>query len=128
MPKNVAAKATTRDPLKTVADALDSAVKAARDGAADAKTAAGKALPAAGRFLSRFVYTTSYTISYGVVFPAVLIATSVPSDNAIVHGFVDGARAASDMVDQVKHRQLKAPSPRVPARSTANRAKRKTTK
>jgi hypothetical protein len=126
MPKNMAAKASPKDPLKTVADALDSAVKAAKDGAADAKTAAGKALPAAGRFLSRFVYTTSYTFSYGVVFPAVLIAKSMPANNAIVHGFVDGARAASEMVDQVKHRQLKAPAKTaVAARSKPSRAKRK---
>ena len=61
-----------------------------------------KALPAASRFLSRFIYTTSYTLSYGVVFPAVLIAKSIPSDNALVHGLVDGAKAASDTVDQWK--------------------------
>ena len=88
MAKSVAAKRTT-DPLKTVAAALDTAVKAAKDGAADARATAGKAIPAAGRFLSRFVYTTSYTFSYGIVFPAVLIAKSVPANNAVVHGFVD---------------------------------------
>ena len=37
-----------------------------------------------------------------IVFPAVLIAKSVPANNAVVHGFVDGARAASDTVDQMK--------------------------
>ena len=92
MPKSMATKTSARDPLKTVADALDVAVKAAKDGAADAKATAGKMLPAAGRFLSRFVYTTSYTLSYGVVFPAVLIAKSMPANNAVVHGFVDGAQ------------------------------------
>ena len=128
MAKTLAAKASSRDPLKTVADALDTAVKAAKDGAADAKATAGKAFPAAGRFLSRFVYTTSYTFSYGVVFPAVLIAKSIPTNNAIVHGFVDGARAASDMVDQLKNRQLertcRAASHHVPDRA---KGKRKTT-
>ena len=99
MPRNVAAKTSSRDPLKTVADALDTAVKAAKDGAADAKATAGKMLPAAGRFLSRFVYTTSYTFSYGVVFPAVLLAKSIPPNNAIVHGLVDGAHAANDHGD-----------------------------
>jgi hypothetical protein len=92
----------TGDPLKSVADALETAVQAAKDGAADARSAVDKAIPAAQRFLSRFVYTTSYTFSYGIVFPAVLIAKSIPSNNAIVHGFVDGARAASDTVDQWK--------------------------
>jgi hypothetical protein len=123
----MAAKASPRDPRRIVADAFDTAVKAAKDGAADAKSAAGKALPAAGRFLSRFVYTTSYTVSYGVVFPAVMIAKSIPANNAVVHGFVDGARAASDMVDQLKHRQLEplAHPPNSHSRST-NKGKRKT--
>src|SRR5271169_7225375 len=114
MPKNMAAKTSSGDPLKTVADALDTAVKAAKDGAADAKATAGKVLPAASRFLSRFVYTTSYTFSYGVVFPAVLIAKSIPANNAVVHGFVDGAQAASDMVDQLKSRQAPSSIIRLP--------------
>jgi hypothetical protein len=127
MAKSVAAKRAT-DPLKTVAAALDTAVKAAKDGAADARATAGKAIPAAGRFLSRFVYTTSYTFSYGIVFPAVLIAKSVPTNNAVVHGFVDGARAASDTVDQMKGRPLALPvkAPRLPSRSS--KGKRKTTR
>ena len=116
MPRNVAAKASSRDPLKTVADALDTAVKAAKDGAADAKATAGKVLPAAGRFLSRFVYTTSYTFSYGVVFPAMLLAKSIPPNNAIVHGLVHGAHAANDLVVQMKHRRLEAPTQPVRAR------------
>jgi len=126
MSKTLAAKASSRDPLKTVADALDTAVKAAKNGAADAKVAAGNALPAAGRFLSRFVYTTSYTFSYGVVFPAVMIAKSIPTNNAIVHGFVDGARAASDMVDQLKHRQLEPPAEPPPSHTGTSKGKRKT--
>jgi hypothetical protein len=117
MPRNVAAKTASRDPLKTIADALDTAVQAAKDGAADAKATAGKVLPAAGRFLSRFVYTTSYTFSYGVVFPAMLLATSIPPNNAVVHGLVDGAHAASDLVSQMKSRRLESPSQ--PARSRA---------
>jgi hypothetical protein len=127
MPRNVAAKTSSRDPLKTVADALDTAVKAAKDGAADAKATAGKVIPAAGRFLSRFVYTTSYTFSYGVVFPAMLLAKSIPPNNAIVHGFVDGAHAANDLVVQMKHRRLEAPPQSVRSRTkTTTKAKRKT--
>ncbi len=102
MSENMVTGASSTDPLKSVADALETAVQAAKDGAADARSAVDKALPAASRFLSRFVYTTSYTLSYGVVFPAVLLAKSIPSDNAFVHGLVDGAKAASDTVDQWK--------------------------
>jgi hypothetical protein len=125
MPRNVAAKTVSRDPLKTVADALDTAVKAAKDGAADAKATAGKMLPAAGRFASRLVYTTSYTLSYGVVFPAMLLAKSIPPNNAVVHGFVDGAHAASDLVDQMKNRRLAAPKQQQAPRVRAKTAKAK---
>lgn len=124
MAKSVAAKSAT-DPLKTVAAALDTAVKAAKDGVDDARGIAEKAIPAAGRFLSRFVYTTSYTFSYGIVFPTVLIARSVPTNNAIVHGFVDGARAATDTVDQMKRHSLQLPAkvPRLPSRSSNGKRK-----
>ena len=108
MSESITGGATAGDPLKSVADALETAVQAAKDGAADARATVEKALPAASRFLSRFVYTTCYTFSYGVVFPTVLIAKSIPTNNAVVNGFVDGARAASDMVDQLKSRQILA--------------------
>jgi hypothetical protein len=104
MSDDLVGEVSAADPPKSVADALETAVQAAKDGAADATSAVQKAIPAASRFLSRFVYTTSYTFSYGVVFPAVLIARSIPSDNALVRGLIDGARAASDTVDQWKSR------------------------
>ncbi len=110
MSEGITSEATSGDPLKSVADALETAVQAAKDGAADAKATVEKALPAASQFVSRFVYTTCYTFSYGVVFPTVLIAKSIPTNNAVVNGFVDGARAASDMVDQLKSRQLASPA------------------
>jgi hypothetical protein len=122
MPKALAPRISSSDPLKTVA-------KAMKDGAMDAKEAAGKLVPAAGRFLSRFVYTTSYTLAYGVVFPAVLVAKSIPPNNAVVHGFVDGARAASDMADQLKHRPPEAPAkPHLPQARSNNKGKRKTSR
>jgi hypothetical protein len=100
----------TSDPLKTVADAMENAVKAAREGALDAKARVDQAMPAVNRFVSRFVYTTCYTISYGVVFPTVLVARSVPKNNPIVHGLVDGAHAALDMVDEMQKRKLEVKS------------------
>ena len=126
MAKTLPAKGSSPDPLKTIAHALDTAVKAAKVGTADAKKAADQAFPAASRFLTRFVYTTSYTFSYGVVFPTIMIAKSIPANNAVVHGFVDGARAASEMVDQWKHRPLEAPAKPLASRSRSAKAKRKT--
>src|SRR5262249_23578066 len=105
MAKNRPVKASPNDPLKTVADTLDKAYKAAKGGTTDAQAAIGRALPSAGRFISRFVYTTSYTLSYGIVFPAVMLARSIPENNAVVHGFVDGARDASDRVESMKNRR-----------------------
>ena len=110
MSDNVSVEAQASDPLKTVADAMEHAVQAARDGASDARAKVDQALPAVNRFVSRFVYTTCYTISYGVVFPTVLVARSVPKDNPFVHGLVDGAHAAVDMVDEMRKRKLEAPS------------------
>jgi hypothetical protein len=104
------------DPLKAVADAMDNAVQAARDGAADARAAADRAIPAISQFVSRCVYMTSYSISYGVVFPVMLLARAVPKENALVHGLVDGARAATDMVDDWQAHQARA----LPAKPAAS--------
>jgi hypothetical protein len=95
---------TGSDPLKAVADAMDAAVKAAKEGAEEARATVADSLPAARKFVSRSVYNTCYAISYGVVFPTMLIVRMVPKDNAVVHGLVDGARAATDMVDEMKAR------------------------
>src|SRR5271165_6836087 len=110
MSENAPVEAQATDPLKTVADAMEHAVKAAREGAIDARAKVDQALPAVNRFVSRFVYTTCYTLSYGVVFPSVLVARTIPKDNPIVHGLVDGAHAAVDMVDEMRKRKLEAPS------------------
>jgi hypothetical protein len=128
MPKSVAAKISASDPLGTVADALDIAVTAVQDGAVDAKATAGNLLPAAGHFLSKFVYTTSYTLSYGVVFPTILIAKSIPANNSVVHGFVDGAKAANDMVVQLKNHRSDSVAMPVRSRSRATTPKRKNTR
>jgi hypothetical protein len=107
------------------------AVQAAKDGASNAKATAGNVVPAAGRFLSRTVYTMSYSLSYGFVFPVAFIAKSMPADNAVMHGLVDGARAANDWVDDLKHRKPEAPAPakrgrpRASATATKTRVKKK---
>jgi hypothetical protein len=98
------------DPLKAVADAMDAAVRAAKEGAEDARTTAVEALPAAGQMLSRLIYNTCYAVSYGIVFPTVFVARSIPANNAAVHGFVDGAHAAVDMVREMKQKSSAADS------------------
>ena len=111
MPKNGFVAPARQDAFRTVADAWDIAVQAVKDGASHATAMAGNAIPDTGRFLSRMVYTMSYSFSYGCVFPVAFVAKSLPSDNAIVTGMVDGARAASDWAQELKHRKPE-PAPR----------------
>lgn len=94
----------TQDPLKSMADALESAVQAAKEGAADARQAAEGFLPESGDMLSKIAYNTCYAISYGLVFPSVLLAQSIPHNNAFVHGLIDGAHAARDMAAEMKNK------------------------
>ncbi len=109
----------SRDAFRTVTDAWDVAVQAAKDGASNATAMAGQALPATSRFVSRMVYAMSYSFSYGCVFPVAFVAKSMPADNPITNGIVDGARAASDWVDELKHSK---PKPVVAAKRGRPRA------
>ena len=101
----------SHDPLKMVADAMEAAVQTAREGAAGAQATVAEAVPAASKVVSNLVYRACYGVSYGVVFPSVLLARSIPKDNPVVHGFVDGARAAIDMVNEMKGSALAPPAP-----------------
>lgn len=96
---------STTEAGNSVASVKDSAVQAMRDGAADARAAVDRAIPAVSNFVSRFVYTTSYSLSYGVVFPTMFVARMIPRDNPFVHGMIDGARAATDLVDDWQARR-----------------------
>jgi hypothetical protein len=101
---------TGSDPLKVVADALDTAVQATKDGAEKAREAASDAIPAANEFLMKAAYNTCYAISYGVVFPTMLLVRSIPKDNAAVHGLIDGAHAAMDSLQEMKAKADTAPA------------------
>ena len=83
MSKNGFVAPASRDALQTVTDAWDTAVQAAKDGAAHARATAGDAFPAATRFLSRMVYTMSYSFSYGTVFPVAFIAKSIDRKSVV---------------------------------------------
>lgn len=99
MPAQSAAEAA--DPLAAVADAMQAAADSVSQGAAAARDAAGKALPSVGLFANRLIYSTCYAVSYGVVFPVALVALSVPQNNPLVHGMIDGSRAAREKVDEI---------------------------
>jgi uncharacterized MAPEG superfamily protein len=95
----------TADPLKSVATAMANAAEAVRDGASDAAAKVQTALPATGKFVSRFVYSTCYFASYGVVFPTLFVANVVPGLGTIADGLTDGAAAASDVVHEMKSKR-----------------------
>src|SRR6516162_5750743 len=93
---------SSNDPLKSVAAAMANAAEAVRDGASDAASKVQSAIPATGRFISRFVYSTCYFASYGVVFPTLFVANVVPGMGSVANGLIDGANAASDVVHEMK--------------------------
>jgi hypothetical protein len=94
------------DPLRAVADAMDAAVHAAKEGGDRALTAATDAVPAAAQFVSQAVYKTCYSVSFCAVLPVVLIAGFIPRENAAVRGLIDGVHAAIDFADKMKSRSL----------------------
>jgi hypothetical protein len=96
-----AATAVSAESFPIGSGTMEVAVRAARQGAADARAAAARAWSASGAFLARAVYNTTYTVSYGLVFPAAFVAQAIPRDNAAVRGLIEGAEAASRRVDQL---------------------------
>lgn len=112
-PETVAQDPSAADPLSAVADAMQQAASSVQEGATAARDAAEKALPSVGLFANRFLYTTCYAVSYGVVFPMALVALSVPQNNPLVHGMIDGSRAARNKVDEI----LGGSSPAAPEES-----------
>jgi hypothetical protein len=98
------------DRVASASGVLELARRAVQDGSSDAREAAARTWAATGLFLSRFVYTTCYTVSYGVVFPAMLLAHSIPRDNAAVRGLIDGAQAAILKVDELRGTALESPA------------------
>jgi hypothetical protein len=99
------------DPFHSIAHALQDAAQSLGDGARDVIASAVGSAPGDLSRAGRTVYRVSYGLSYGVVFPIALLASWVPKENAVVHGLVDGARAARDLVDGMRHGALdSAPS------------------
>lgn len=92
--------AAAPDPLQAIADALESASQSTQQGFADVKATAAQAIPAIQSGASQAAYKLGYGLSYGVVFAAVFASRAIPRDNAVVHGIVDGARAATDYLKE----------------------------
>ena len=85
---------------------LSTARRAMVDGASDARQRVAELVPATGALLSQTLYGGCYCVSYGVVFPTVLLASLLPTNNILGKGFSDGANAAGDRVSQIKARRV----------------------
>lgn len=103
---NEAIDTAINDPLHSVAAALDTAARAARGGMEDASATVSGALPDLTSSLSGLAYKTCYAISYGIVFPTIFVVRAIPKENAVVHGLIDGARAATDVVNEMRAKSV----------------------
>lgn len=90
------------DPLRSISDAMRDAIGTASEDAARAREWLCEAGAGVTHSVSRFAYTSSYMVSYGIVYATVFVAKSIPKDNPIVEGFIDGGRAAMEALNEAK--------------------------
>jgi len=97
-----------------------SLARAISEGAVEACHAASNVIPAVGKAVRKTVYSGFYYATYGVVFSSLMIASLIPSDNAMGEGIRDGAEAARKSFDErrieaarraFQDRQVSAASP-----------------
>jgi hypothetical protein len=107
MPRRSATKnKPPADPLSELADAVDTAAETVAAGPQEAKIGSAARGPAADS-LAHYVYTGSYLLTFGVMFPTLMVARSISSNNPAVRGDADGARAARAKATNSK----KSPAP-----------------
>jgi len=95
---DVLTKASDADEaaMHSIAQAMRDAATTASEHAAKVKRSASEAGPKALEMLSQMFYTGSYVLAYGAVYATVFVATSLPQENPVMHGFRDGGAAAMD--------------------------------
>ena len=89
---------TSTNFLATTKNAVES-------GIADARASVEETWPKITEAVGKGVYHSAYGVAFGVAFPILLLAKSIPQNNSIVWGFVDGARAASKYCDRTFSKQ-----------------------
>jgi hypothetical protein len=90
---NETATEATNNFLATTKSAVES-------GIADARASVEETWPKITEAVGKGVYNSAYGVAFGVTFPILLLAKSLPQNNSLVWGFVDGARAASKYCDK----------------------------
>jgi putative methionine-R-sulfoxide reductase with GAF domain len=84
----------TETSESTALTAVAVAVEGLKEGASQARKAAGEFVPALGRTVSKIVYTGCYGITYGMVFGGLMVGSLIPKDSAVAKGVCDGADSA----------------------------------
>ena len=74
---------------------------AVQDGIADARAKVEEAWPKVTETLNKGLYKLAYGLAFGVTFPVVLVAKSIPQNNCVVWGLVDGANSARAAVNRL---------------------------
>ena len=73
---------------------LSTTKSAVESGIADARASVEETWPKITEAVGKGMYNSAYGLAFGVTFPVFLLAKSIPQNNCIVWGFVDGAKAA----------------------------------
>ena len=94
-----------QDHWEQTAEEIEAAVQAVKEESAKAQETLSSRSSELIGLLSQVTYKTCYVISYGLVFPSAWIAHAVSKDNALVHGLIDGARAAKDKAVELTDRE-----------------------
>lgn len=71
------------------------------DGIADARATVEEAWPKVAESVNKGIYNLAYGVAFGVAFPVVLIGKSIPQNNCVVWGLIDGAKAARTAVNRI---------------------------
>jgi hypothetical protein len=74
---------------------------AIQDGIADARATVEEAWPKVTEAVGKGVYKLAYGLAFGVTFPVLLVAKSIPQNNCVVWGLVDGSKAAREAVGRL---------------------------
>ena len=97
---NAVTVATTETP-PTVNSFLTTTRNAVQDGIADARATVEEAWPKVTEVVGQGIYKLAYGLAFGVAFPVALVAKSIPRNNCVVWGLIDGSKSARDAVNRL---------------------------
>lgn len=93
--------AASETPTSSVCSLITTTKTAMQDGIADARATVEEAWPKVTEAVNKGIYNLAYGLAFGVTFPVVLVAKSVPQNNCLVWGFIDGAKSAKAAVKRL---------------------------